>query len=151
MCMRTAFVCAASVFALILAGCDEKLSELAGPTPNLTPTFSSIYQEILVSVDPNGRQACIRCHRPGRSGFAQTGQDFSTRDLAYANLVGVRSAQKPGLLRVAPGDPNNSFLIHKLEGRSDIVGVRMPQNADPLAPGQIQIIARWIQRGAPND
>ena len=28
---------------------------------------------------------------------------------------------------------------------------RMPQNADPLTPGQIQIIARWIQRGAPND
>ena len=132
------------------AGCDEKLSELAGPTPNLTPTFSSIYQEILVSANPAGRQACVRCHTPGRSGFREVGMDFSTPDVAYAHLVGVRSVLKPGLLRVAPGDPNNSFLLHKIEGR-ELVGVRMPQNADPLTPGQIQIIARWIQRGAPRD
>ena len=132
------------------AGCDEKLSDLAGPTPNLTPTFSSIYQDILVSANPAGRQACVRCHTPGRSGFREVGMDFSTPDVAYAHLVGVRSVLKPGSLRVAPGDPNNSFLIHKLEGR-DIVGVRMPQNADALTPGQIQIIARWIQRGAPRD
>jgi hypothetical protein len=132
------------------AGCDEKLSDVAGPTPNLRPTFSSIYQEILVSANPSGRQACVRCHTPGRSGFREVGMDFSTPDLAYAHLVGVRSVLKPELLRVAPGDPNNSFLIHKLEGRS-IVGVRMPQNADPLTPGQIQIIARWVQRGAPRD
>jgi hypothetical protein len=132
------------------AGCDEKLSELAGPTPSLTPTFSSIYQEILVSANPAGRQSCIRCHTPGRSGFREVGMDFSTPDIAYAHLVGVRSVLKPGVLRVAPGDPANSFLIHKLEGH-DLVGVRMPQNADPLTPGQIQIIARWIQRGAPRD
>ncbi len=132
------------------AGCDEKLSELAGPTPNLTPTFSSIYQEILVSANPAGRQACVRCHTPGRSGFREVGQDFSTPDIAYAHLVGVRSVLRPGLLRVAPGDPNNSFLIHKLEGH-DLVGLRMPQNADPLTPGQIQIIRRWIERGAPRD
>lgn len=133
-----------------VAGCDENLADLAGPTPNLTPTFSSIYQEILASANPAGRQACVRCHTPGRSGFREVGMDFSTPDTAYAHLVGVRSVLKPGLLRVAPGDPNNSFLIHKLEGR-DIVGVRMPQNADPLTAGQIQIIARWIQRGAPRD
>jgi hypothetical protein len=132
------------------AGCDEKLSELAGPTPNLTPTFSSIYQEILVSANPAGRQACVRCHTPGRSGFREVGMDFSTPDIAYAHLVGVRSVMKPSVLRVAPGDPKNSFLIHKLEGR-DLVGVRMPQNADPLTSGQIQIIARWIERGAPRD
>lgn len=133
------------------AGCDEKLSEIAGPTPNLTPTFSSIYQEILVSSNPAGRQACIRCHVPGRSGFREVGQDFSTPDIAYAHLVGVRSVEKPALLRVASGDPENSYLIHKLQGRHDIVGLRMPQNADPLSSGQIQIIARWIQRGAPRD
>lgn len=136
--------------AACVAGCDEKLADVAGPTPNLTPTFSSIYQEILVSANPAGRQACVRCHTPGRSGFREVGMDFSTPDTAYAHLVGVRSVLKPGLLRVAPGDPNNSFLIHKLEGR-DIVGLRMPQHADPLTAGQIQIIARWIQRGAPRD
>ena len=28
--------------ALAASGCDEKLSSIAGPTPNLTPTFASI-------------------------------------------------------------------------------------------------------------
>jgi len=132
------------------AGCDESLSNLAGPTPNLTPTFSSIYQEILMSADPAGRQACIRCHVPGRGGFNQVGMNLSTPDLAYTNLVGFRSVERPNLLRVAPGDPTNSYLLKKLTGQ-DITGSRMPLNADPLTEGQIQIIARWIERGAPRD
>ena len=36
---------AAAVFAGT-AACDEALSDLTGPTPNLQPTFSSIQQEI---------------------------------------------------------------------------------------------------------
>jgi hypothetical protein len=133
-----------------VAGCDENLADVAGPTPNLTPTFSSIQREIFVTADPSGRSACVRCHVPGRSGFREVGMDLSP-DLAYAHLVGVPSREKPGLLRVAPGDPDNSYLIHKLEGRGDIIGDRMPQRAEVLTDGQIQIIRRWIQRGAPRD
>jgi hypothetical protein len=71
---------------------------------------------------------------------------------AYANLVGVASRQKPALQRVAPGDPENSYLIHKLEGRADIVGMRMPRTAGPfLTDGQIMVIRRWIALGAPNN
>lgn len=55
------------------SGCDEKLSDLVGPTPNLAPTFSSI--------------------------------------------------------------------------RAD-----MPRNGPPyLTPGQITVIRRWIENGAPNN
>jgi hypothetical protein len=35
------FVCAVPLV-LFSVGCDEKLSDLTGPTPNLSPTFSSI-------------------------------------------------------------------------------------------------------------
>ena len=53
---------------------------------------------------------------------------------------------------MAPGDPENSYLIHKLEGRPGIVGVRMPRGTGPfLTAGQITIIRRWIELGAHND
>jgi hypothetical protein len=51
---------------------------------------------------------------------------------------------------VAPGDPERSYLIHKLEGRPGIVGLQMPRNGPPyLTAGQIQVIKRWIEIGAP--
>ena len=50
-----------------------------------------------------------------------------------------------------PGDPENSYLIHKLEGRSTIAGVRMPTNGPFLTDGQVLVIRRWIEIGAPNN
>jgi hypothetical protein len=69
----------------------------------------------------------------------------------YDSLVGVGSSQKPGVLRVAPGDPANSYLIQKLEGRSDISGVRMPILGPYLTDGQLASIRRWIELGAKRD
>jgi hypothetical protein len=64
----------------------------------------------------------------------------------------VASNGKPGAVRVIPGDPENSYLVQKLEGHSGIVGQRMPRTGGPyLTEGQMQIIRRWIARGAPND
>ena len=71
---------------------------------------------------------------------------------SYAALVGVSSIERPGVLRVVAGDPENSYLIHKLEGRPSIVGVRMPRGTGPfLTDGQILVIKRWIETGAHND
>ena len=104
-------------------GCDEALSDLTGPTPNLEPTFSSIQQEIFSSGDSSGRPACTNCHNAVGSRF--NGLDLSPA-VSYSNLVNVASRAKAGAVRVIPGDPENSYLIHKLEGRSTIAGVRMP-------------------------
>jgi len=137
--------------ALGLAGCDEDLSPIAGPTPNLQPTFSSIQREIFQTTDSAGRAACINCHNPAGGAFRLVGLDL-TGDAAYGLLVGVAAREKPALLRVAPGDPENSYIIHKLEGRSDIVGLRMPRSGPPyLTDGQIRIIKRWIETGAENN
>jgi hypothetical protein len=54
-------------------------------------------------------------------------------------------------MRVAPGDPENSYIYHKLEGAPGIVGGRMPLNGTPLTEGQIRVIERWIETGAAND
>jgi hypothetical protein len=72
--------------------------------------------------------------------------------LSHSSLVGVASTGKPGAVRVIPGDPENSYIIHKLEGRSTIIGVRMPRGNGPfLTDGQILVLKRWISNGAPNN
>jgi hypothetical protein len=133
--------------ALAGAGCDESLSTLAGPTPNLAPTFSSIQREIIQSTSPQG---CVNCH--STTGRQPAGGLNLAGDAAYGNLVNAPSRFKAGAVRVVPGDPENSYLIHKLEGRAGIVGLRMPFNGPPfLTDGQILVIRRWIELGANND
>jgi hypothetical protein len=141
-------VIAVSVF--IGSSCDEKLSDLAGPTPNLTPTLSSIQREIFSNGDSSGRVACTNCHNPT---FArQNGNLNLAEGASYAQLVNVASTNKRGAIRVIPGDAANSYLVHKLEGGPDIFGNRMPNAGAPfLTSGQMAIIRRWIQEGAQND
>lgn len=142
------FVCALPLVTLV--GCDEQLSDLTGPTPDLKPTFSSIQSQILSNSDSSGRRACVLCHTDvGRTPAA----GLNLREgQAYAALVGRPSARKPGATFVIPGDPDNSYLVQKLEGHADIVGVRMPIGGPPyLTEGQMLVIRRWIQEGAGNN
>ena len=134
----------------VLASCDEKLASVAGPTPNLEPTFASIQREIFESTDSAGRSACTSCH--SNTGRAPSGGLNLNHDVAYEQLVGATSRAKPGAVRIIPGDPDNSYLIQKLEGAAGIVGRRMPQNGPPyLTDGQILIVRRWITIGAPRN
>jgi Planctomycete cytochrome C len=128
-------------------GCDEALSDLTGPTPNLEPTFSSIQQEIFSSGDSSGRPACTSCHNPVLN---RGGLDLSPA-VSYNNLVNFASRERPGVARVLPNNPDDSYLIHKIEGRAGIVGGRMPLGGPFLAEGQILVIRRWIEIGAPNN
>lgn len=152
--MRRAASCLGLVAGLSLVslatGCDEKLSDIAGPSPGLQPTFSSIAQNIFASTDSSGRAACVQCHTT--QGRIPPLNLSLLPDVAYAQLVNVPSAQKPGAVRVIPGDADNSYLVQKLEGHPGIVGQRMPRTAGPfLTEGQMLIIRRWIDQGAPND
>jgi hypothetical protein len=139
-----------SALALASAACDEKLSSITGPTPDLSPSFSSIQQTIFSASDPSGRLACVQCHTD--QGRAPTGNLVLMEGRAHQQLVGRPSPGKPGETLVIPGDPDNSYLIKKLEGRADIVGVRMPRSNGPfLTEGQIRVIRRWISEGAANN
>ena len=138
------------ILSIAAAGCDESLSTIAGPTPNLTPTFSSIQRDIFEAADSSGRPSCSSCHNPNGGAFRQVGLDLSTAG-SYDSIVGVASRQKPGLMRVAPGDAENSYLLHKLEGRTDIIGGQMPNRGPFLSDGQLAIIRRWIELGARRD
>src|SRR5262245_8538332 len=132
------------------ASCDEKLSTVAGPTPSLEPTFTSIQHDIFETTDSAGRTGCTTCHTSvGRT--PSGGFDLS-HDLAYASLINAVVREKPGAIRVIPGDPDNSYLVQKVVGAAGITGRRMPQNGPPyLTDGQIAILKRWIAIGAPRN
>lgn len=137
------------VCATTAIGCDENLRDIAGPSPNLAPTFSSIQANIFDARDSADRRACTECHNARFARF-NGGLDLAGA-AAYDNLVGRASRDKPGATRVIAGDPDGSYLIQKIEGAPGIVGVRMPQIPPYLTQGQIRIIRRWIELGAPNN
>ena len=135
--------------ALTLTACDEKLADIAGPSPNLEPKFSAIESQIFQATDSSGRTACVACHtNVGRTPAA----GLNLASGAYENLVNAASRNNPGATFVIPGSPDASYLVAKLEGRAGIVGRRMPLNSTVfLTEGQILIVRRWIQQGAKKD
>ncbi|RMF11631.1 MAG: hypothetical protein D6761_13940 [Candidatus Dadabacteria bacterium] len=91
------------------------------------------------------------CHQ---SSGAPHGLNMSTKSLARQNLVNVSSAEFPAMDRVEPGDADNSYVVHKLEGTQASVGgsgSRMPKSGGPLSSQQITEIRDWIDRGAIDD
>ena len=73
--------------------------------------------------------------------------NLSSASASQAALVGVNSIEVPALKRVSPGDPNNSYIIHKLEG-TQAVGSQMPQGGPFLDQAAIDDVKAWIQAGA---
>lgn len=141
---------AGAVLVLTALGCDEKLSTLTGPTPNLLPTLTSIQQDIFSAADAAGRPACTGCHT--NAGRNPSGQLNLAPGFSHAQLVNRASVSKSNAVLVIPGDPDNSYLVQKLEGHSGMVGQRMPRGGGPyLTDGQMLVIRAWIQRGAKND
>lgn len=73
---------------------------------------------------------------------------------ARADLL-AESSQVPGVRRVEPGNPTNSYLIAKLTGAGTIVGRTMPLGPDgepaALDDWRIEIVRAWIVAGAPED
>ena len=67
---------------------------------------------------------------------------------SYDSIVNVISQERPDLFRVQPNNPDNSYLIRKLEGGPDIAGAQMPLNLTPLSQETINSIRVWISQGA---
>jgi hypothetical protein len=103
-------------------------------------TFSEIQAQVL-----NVSCATVGCH----SGpTPPAGLDMTAS--AYARLVNVASVEVPTLRRITPLDPNNSYLIQKLEG-TNAVGQRMPFGGPYLDATTISRIRAWVSAGAPNN
>jgi len=95
---------------------------------------------------------CAVCHDGSNPpGGALPGSQNLKAGSSFASLVNVASHEQPGLMRVKPGDPANSYLIQKLEGAAGITGSRMPLGGPFLDQATIDSIKSWIASGAPNN
>jgi hypothetical protein len=144
-----AVVFAGLVFCLASSiACDESLRDIAGPTPDLQPTLSSIQKSVFNTGDA-ARASCTQCHTDaGRT--PSMGLNLAPGK-SHAAIVGQPSRGKPGAILVVPGDPDNSYFVKKMEGTTDIAGGQMPRGGPHLTAGQLRIIRRWIELGAKND
>lgn len=98
------------------------------------------------------------CHA-GEAGIA--GLTFSDPELAYEQLVGVDPINGParndGLVRVAEGDVETSFLWTKMTLTPDELSAREYGAAMPMGtstvpgPKSMEAIRQWIEAGAPLD
>lgn len=108
-----------------------------GGTTPLTADFKSIQDNVFTPI-------CTACHI---GAGAPEGLQLDSAH-SYALLVGVASAEQPTVLRVAPGSPDNSYIIRKLQGTSGISGGQMPLGGPYLPQSTIDVIKQWITAGA---
>lgn len=134
---------ALAVAAMIATGCGKDSPTTPTPTPTPTASFATIQTQILTP-------ACESCHTDvGRT--AAGGLNLKP-GAAYPNLVSQNSSAKAGAVRVVPGNASGSYLVQKLEGAADIVGLRMPRGGPPfLTDAQVALIRQWITEGARNN
>ena len=67
---------------------------------------------------------------------------------SFNMLVNHPSVEVPEYDRVEPFEPDNSYLICKLENCAWVVGQQMPLIGGPLEPIVISLIREWVATGA---
>jgi len=141
-----------AILAVTLAACgagsgdglDQNGRPPSGSPTALVPTLDSIQANVFTPTC-----AVSGCH--GGAG-AQQGLQLDP-GVSASKLINVPSPRDPNLIRVKPGDPDNSFIIQKLEGKRfdglPILGAQMPDGGTPLQQSTIDVIRQWIANGAP--
>jgi Bacterial Ig-like domain len=139
-----ALIVAASLLIAACAGNGEGLDANGRPlvpggsgSVPLSADFDSIQANIFTPI-------CSVCHI---GSGAPEGLRLDAAN-SYNLLVGVPSTEVPSLLRVAPGDPDNSYIIQKLQGHA-AVGAQMPLGGPYLSADTIAFVQQWITNGAP--
>ena len=92
---------------------------------------------------------CGGCHTGGGSSLPAS-MDLTPAHI-YTSIAGVASVEQPTLMRVKPGDPNNSYVVLKLEGAAGISGARMPFGGPYLDQATIDQVRAWVTAGAQNN
>ena len=126
------FICFLILPMWTIFGCDHNADETE-KQKDKELTFAKILNDVFVS--------CSACHLDGAS---SGGLDLSK----YENIVNKKSTEKPGLMHIKPGDPDNSYLYMKVTEAEGISGGLMPLGGQ-LTTNQLDLLRDWILAGAP--
>lgn len=116
------------------------------PIAAKNPAPSVSYRQ---DVLPIFRTTCVMCHQD----LGAMGGLSLTSPSPAAQLVNVPSSESP-LLRIAPGKPELSYLVRKVEAThvaAPGAGLAMPIGQAPLTKTELGTLRRWISQGAPDN
>lgn len=136
-------VCAATS---ALAGCfSERPTE---PSGSATVSFANDVQPILTAnCASSGCHGTVNANPGGRPMVLTAGQ-------AYDNMVGVFAVELTTMQRIRAGQPDASYVVHKIQGTHRAAGGSgelMPLGRAPLSKAQIDLIRTWVANGAPRN
>ena len=117
---------------LTIAAASLGASLFAGLLTAQVSTTSSNKIDFGKDVLPILRQNCVACHGPSQQN-------------AGLRLDRRSSVFKIGARRIVPGNPENSFIYHRLI--DSVYGPQMPPSG-PLRAEQIAVLRTWIEQGA---
>lgn len=120
-------------FAVLVVGCDGDT-----PVEPEGPTFAEVQNEVFTP-------ACVGCHAGSN---APEGLDLRANE-AFGETVDVPSVQVPELMRVEPGNSEDSYLYIKITGGDRMAPgtFQMPIGSE-LSDDQIRLVREWIDAGA---
>jgi hypothetical protein len=121
----------------LLTACGEDLTNaVLEPLTPPEPTYAWIQANVFDA-------RCIGCHSGAvpSQGLRLDSTNAPTELFKLSTEVG-------SLNIVTAGDPDNSYLVRKVEGGPAITGVRMPFGGPYLTVGTIQAIRDWITADA---
>ncbi len=135
---------------ILLAGCSEPRDPILFSTQPVTQRPDGVTAYFDRDVQQVLNRSCVGgCHEQEGSGQRQAGLVL-TSDVSYGELLDP-TASKNGP-HVIPGNPDQSLLIWKLEGKDAagrrVFGEQMPLGRPALSGDEIAAIRAWIQEGA---
>jgi hypothetical protein len=74
--------------------------------------------------------------------------NLSSAAVAFDAMVAVASTQCGARRLVEKGEPDASYLVHKIMGIQLCSGSRMPKTGDGLSAVDIDLVRAWIGGGA---
>jgi hypothetical protein len=120
-----------------------------------SPTWSAVFQEIIVGTGCNGGPTCHASTAAGQLKMSMKNDSFMA--LVGVKAMGVNlvmttapACKDTTLMRVVAGDPNASLLYKKVSSATPDCGGKMPPSG-ALAPEKVEQIRLWIMNGAKND
>jgi hypothetical protein len=150
--VSTATACSGSLLLGLVASCSSDPLPAAADSGSVCQGFCTLDAAfdgpLLLQVKDRIDRICASadgCHGGGSAGMMALapGHEFET-------MIDVVSFEMPPTLRVAPGDPSNSYVYKKLACEGGIVGSCMPLGF-ALEPDLVRIFHDWIEAGAPTE